>query len=154
MLCALLSFTLQSSPAAAPACSSCHHSKQAATCMAQLQCMSSLAWGALLKYSRACVWCTCRGEGWGRPAMEAMAMARPVITTNWSGPTAYINAEVGYPLEVEALTAASADMHSTNLDAQSWNEYFAGQRWAQPSVKHLRQLMRQVRGSLAWCDRE
>lgn len=28
-----------------------------------------------------------RGEGWGRPHTEAMAMELPVITTNWSGPT-------------------------------------------------------------------
>ena len=24
-----------------------------------------------------------RGEGWGRPQMEAMAMGKPLITTNW-----------------------------------------------------------------------
>ena len=29
-----------------------------------------------------------RGEGWGLPIAEAMAMALPVIATNWSGPTA------------------------------------------------------------------
>ena len=28
-----------------------------------------------------------RGEGWGRPHVEAMAMGLPIITTNWSGPT-------------------------------------------------------------------
>ena len=27
-----------------------------------------------------------RGEGWGLPIAEAMAMAMPVIATNWSGP--------------------------------------------------------------------
>lgn len=26
-----------------------------------------------------------RGEGWGRPHVEAMASATPVIATNWSG---------------------------------------------------------------------
>ena len=29
-----------------------------------------------------------RGEGWGRPHVEAMAMGLPVIATNWSGSTA------------------------------------------------------------------
>jgi glycosyltransferase involved in cell wall biosynthesis len=28
-----------------------------------------------------------RGEGWGRPQVEAMAMGLPVISTNWSGIT-------------------------------------------------------------------
>lgn len=28
-----------------------------------------------------------RGEGWGRPHTEAMAMELPIIATNWSGPT-------------------------------------------------------------------
>jgi glycosyltransferase involved in cell wall biosynthesis len=28
-----------------------------------------------------------RGEGWGRPHAEAMAMGLPTIATNWSGPT-------------------------------------------------------------------
>jgi len=48
-----------------------------------------------------------RGEGWGRPQMEAMSMARPLITTNWSGPTAYINADNAYPLSIEGLVAAA-----------------------------------------------
>lgn len=42
-----------------------------------------------------CVVLPSRSEGWGRPQMEAMSMGRPVITTNWSGPTAYINEQVG-----------------------------------------------------------
>ncbi|KAL3900950.1 MAG: hypothetical protein SGPRY_012363 [Prymnesium sp.] len=36
-----------------------------------------------------------RGEGWGRPLVEAMAMGLPVIATNWSGPTAFLDEEVG-----------------------------------------------------------
>lgn len=31
-----------------------------------------------------------RGEGWGRPVLDAMAMSLPVIATNWSGPTEYM----------------------------------------------------------------
>lgn len=27
-----------------------------------------------------------RGEGWGLPLVEAMAMAKPIIATRWSGP--------------------------------------------------------------------
>jgi hypothetical protein len=61
-----------------------------------------------------------------------------------SGPTAYINEKVAYPLAYYAITAASGDMDSTKVDEHSWNEYFAGQHWAQPSVTHLCQLMRRV----------
>ena len=35
--------------------------------------------------------------------VEAMAMALPVIVTNWSGPTAYLDESVGYPLRVQEL---------------------------------------------------
>lgn len=44
-----------------------------------------------------------RGEGWGRPQMEAMAMELPVISTNWSGLTAFLNDETGYPISIEGL---------------------------------------------------
>jgi glycosyltransferase involved in cell wall biosynthesis len=69
-----------------------------------------------------------RGEGWGRPHVEAMAMSLPVIATNWSGPTAFLDEEVGYPLQYELGPAASMDGH----------------HWAEPSVAHLRALMRRV----------
>jgi glycosyltransferase involved in cell wall biosynthesis len=39
-----------------------------------------------------------RGEGWGRPHTEAMAMGLPVIATNWSGPTEYMTEHNSYPL--------------------------------------------------------
>lgn len=43
------------------------------------------------------------GEGWGRPILEAMAMALPVVSTNWSGPTEYLTAANAYPLPVTAF---------------------------------------------------
>ena len=42
-----------------------------------------------------------RGEGWGLPIAEAMAMALPVIATNWSGPTALLSTDNSYPLSRE-----------------------------------------------------
>ena len=47
-----------------------------------------------------------RGEGWGRPHVEAMSCGIPVIATNWSGVTAYLTADNGYPLAVEGLVPA------------------------------------------------
>jgi glycosyltransferase involved in cell wall biosynthesis len=77
-----------------------------------------------------------RGEGWGRPHVEAMSMGLPVIATNWSGVTAYLDETVGYPLPIEDVVPVQAQ-----ADSEWW---FRGLRWAQPSVKELRKLMRHV----------
>ncbi|XBH69456.1 uncharacterized protein [Aegilops tauschii subsp. strangulata] len=74
-----------------------------------------------------------RGEGWGRPVVEAMAMELPVIVTNWSGPTEYLTQENGYPLDVDRLTEVTEGP-------------FKGHFCAEPSVDHLRALMRRVFG--------
>ncbi len=39
-----------------------------------------------------CLVAPSRGEGWGRPHHEAMLMGLPVIATNWSGNTEFMNA--------------------------------------------------------------
>ena len=44
-----------------------------------------------------------RGEGWGRPHVEAMASGIPVIATNWSGPTAFLDDSVGWPVSFRGL---------------------------------------------------
>ncbi|CAA7059927.1 unnamed protein product [Microthlaspi erraticum] len=72
-----------------------------------------------------------RGEGWGRPIVEAMAMSLPVIATNWSGPTEYLTEENGYPLGVEEMSEVKEGP-------------FEGHLWAEPSVDKLRVLMRRV----------
>ncbi|CAL5080685.1 unnamed protein product [Urochloa decumbens] len=74
-----------------------------------------------------------RGEGWGRPVVEAMAMALPVIVTNWSGPTEYLTEENGYPLDMDRLTEVTEGP-------------FKGHLCAEPSADHLRALMRHVVG--------
>jgi glycosyltransferase involved in cell wall biosynthesis len=40
-----------------------------------------------------------RGEGWGMPITEAMAMGKPVAVTNWSGVTAFVDESVGYMVD-------------------------------------------------------
>lgn len=76
-----------------------------------------------------CVVIPSRGEGWGRPHVEAMAMGLPVIATNWSGPTAFLTAATGLPLAIDGLETISEG---------PWR----GHQWAKPSVTHLRHLMR------------
>ncbi|KAK9078703.1 hypothetical protein SSX86_002760 [Deinandra increscens subsp. villosa] len=72
-----------------------------------------------------------RGEGWGRPIVEAMAMSLPVIATNWSGPTEYLTEKNSYPLAVDRMSEV--------IDGP-----FKGHLWAEPSVDRLRVLMRRV----------
>lgn len=72
-----------------------------------------------------------RGEGWGRPIVEAMAMSLPVIATNWSGPTEYLTEENSYPLPVDRMSEVTEGP-------------FRGHRWAEPSISKLRMLMRHV----------
>ena len=73
------------------------------------------------------------GEGYGRPLMEALASELPVIATRWSGQLSFLRDENSYPIDIEGLVPASVE-----------EESFAGHLWAQPSVEHLRQLMREV----------
>ncbi|GJD10615.1 hypothetical protein Gasu2_47950 [Galdieria sulphuraria] len=80
-----------------------------------------------------------RGEGWGRPLMEAMLMNVPVIATNWSGTTEFLRDDTGYPISVERLE----DCLSGELEAAD-QQMFGGQRWARPSASHLRKLFRYV----------
>jgi glycosyltransferase involved in cell wall biosynthesis len=44
-----------------------------------------------------------RGEGWGRPHVEAMAMGLPIIATNWCG-AVDMNVS-GLPLSLAVLAA-------------------------------------------------
>lgn len=76
-----------------------------------------------------------RGEGWGRPYMEAMAMGLPTIGTRWSGNLEFMNDDNSFLIEIEGLIEAPP-----NIDV----DYFRGHKFAEPSVKHLQKLMRYV----------
>ena len=76
-----------------------------------------------------------RGEGWGRPYMEALACGCPVIATRWGGQMDFLNDENADLIELEGLRSTGRDIDL---------EIFAGHRWAEPSVDHLRQLMRRA----------
>jgi glycosyltransferase involved in cell wall biosynthesis len=75
-----------------------------------------------------------RGEGWGRPFFEAMLMELPVIGTNWSGHTDFMNKNNSFLVEVEKLV--KIEDHE--------NDLFNGHYWAEPSLKDLQLKMRQA----------
>jgi glycosyltransferase involved in cell wall biosynthesis len=76
-----------------------------------------------------------RGEGWGMPILEAMACGVPAITTAWSAPTAFVNAQNGYLLP---FRMQPADQHQ---------RYLRGAQWAEPNQDTLTDLLRQVAGN-------
>ena len=74
-----------------------------------------------------------RSEGFGLTLAEAMFLEKTVIATGWSGNMDFMTVNNSYPVEYE-LTKLTAD----------YGPYKHGQVWAEPSIQHAMQLMRQV----------
>ncbi len=77
-----------------------------------------------------------RGEGWGRPYMEAMASGLPTIGTGWSGNTQFMNDSNAYLIDSSLVDVPEAAVREA--------AHFRGHRWAEPDVAHLRRLLRHV----------
>eukprot|EP01052_Picozoa_sp_SAG31_P022391 SAG31_NODE_1779_length_7293_cov_39.850153_4_plen_460_part_00 len=104
-----------------------------------------------------------RGEGWGRPVAEAMAMGVPTLATNWSGQTDFLDqdtgtlfrsrffpfslfeaeiwtnivrTQTGYPIPIAGLTC----INGSDVMSKLYN----GHRWAAASIPELRNLLRQM----------
>lgn len=75
-----------------------------------------------------------RGEGWGRPYMEAMATGLPVIATRWSAHLDYMNDDTSLLVDIDGLVPA----HDPAIPA------YTGSRWAEPSHAHLVAQLRRV----------
>ncbi|HCJ10904.1 MAG TPA: hypothetical protein DHW14_07050, partial [Clostridiales bacterium] len=76
-----------------------------------------------------------RGEGFGRPYLEAMASGLPTIGTGWGGNLDFMTHENSYLIEVEGFEPAAGDPVA---------RLYEGEYWARPSLEDLRRLMRRV----------
>ena len=76
-----------------------------------------------------------RGEGWGLPYMEAMAMGVPCIATRWGGSTEFMTDANSLLLDIDGL------VEMDDPEFLHHNPHFRGHRWANPSAAHLAHLM-------------
>lgn len=74
-----------------------------------------------------------RAEGFGRLPAEALALAKPVIATGWSGTADYLTAETGFPVDYTIVPVPPGTY-----------PHGEGQHWAEPDIGHAARLLRQV----------
>ena len=77
-----------------------------------------------------------RGEGWGRPYTEAMAMGLPTIGSRWGGNLAFMDDENSWLVEGEVGPIERWDPLPENM----WK----GHRWFKPDRDSLIDMMREV----------
>ena len=52
----------------------------------------------------------------------------PVIATNWSGPSEFLNEDVGYPVPVDAVTPIDAGNQWSTPSEEKWAEVCSNER--------------------------
>jgi glycosyltransferase involved in cell wall biosynthesis len=77
-----------------------------------------------------------RGEGWGRPYMEAMAMGLPTIGSRWSGNLAFMDDRNAFLVDGTLVPVADSAQRHTPL--------YRGHRWFEPDVEALVETLRTV----------
>jgi len=85
-----------------------------------------------------------RGEGFCRPAAEAMAAGLPVIVTGWGGHRDFATPETAFLIEYKLGPVPEGGRQEMGVPLP------AGARWAEPSAEHLKALMREVVERPAW----
>jgi len=69
-----------------------------------------------------------RGEGWGRPLMEAMLMERPVIATRWGGQLEFLNDENAYLVDYRLVDVPERAYVEVELQDLDGSGYLDGRR--------------------------
>lgn len=71
-----------------------------------------------------------RAEGFGLTVAESMYLGKPVISTNWSATTEFLNSSNGCPVDFQLVQLK-----------RNFGPYSQGQFWANPSSDHAAELM-------------
>lgn len=74
-----------------------------------------------------------RSEGFGLPLAEAMYLGKPVIATNYSGNTDFMNEKNSFPIRYKLVEIE-----------QDFGPYKKGNVWAEPDTDHAAEAMRLV----------
>jgi len=74
-----------------------------------------------------------RAEGFGLTVAESMFMGKPVVSTNWSATTEFLNKTNGCPVDFKIVELK-----------KSFGPYTQGQLWADPSEDHAAELMKKL----------
>lgn len=77
-----------------------------------------------------------RGEGWGRPFMEAMAMGLPTIGSRWSGNLDFMDDGNSWLVDGEVVPVPDT--------AQTHTQLYRGHRWFEPDRDALVAALREV----------
>ena len=80
-----------------------------------------------------------RAEGFGRTLAEAMLLGKPVVATDFSGNTDFLDRDSGYPVRWTRVPVAVGDYPFVTADDGAW--------WAEPDLAHAARQMRAARGS-------
>jgi len=79
--------------------------------------------------------CPSRGEGWGRPMMEAMACGLATVATRWSGQLEFMDDDNSQLIDIVGVVP---------IDERAELAFYHGHRWAEPSVDHLVEILCQL----------
>ncbi|MCK9860557.1 glycosyltransferase family 4 protein [Paenibacillus sp. ATY16] len=80
-----------------------------------------------------------RAEGFGLGLAEAMYLGKPVIATNWSGNTEFMNASNSCPVSYQLVNIG-----------QDWGPYKSHQIWAEPNIRHAAEYMQRLLSDARW----
>ncbi|SFE15425.1 Glycosyl transferases group 1 [Paenibacillus algorifonticola] len=80
-----------------------------------------------------------RAEGFGLGLAEAMYLGKPVIGTNWSGNTDFMNETNSCPVNYELVQVGT-----------DWGPYQGYQTWAEPNVHHAALYMQKLLKEPEW----
>ncbi|PEA56121.1 glycosyl transferase family 1 [Bacillus pseudomycoides] len=88
-----------------------------------------------------CVVSLHRSEGFGLVLAEAMYLGKPVIGTNWSGNTDFMNTDNSYPVNYTLVPIK-----------RNYGPYKHYQIWAEPDIEHAAYFMRQLISDQTQCN--